>query len=346
MINLKETSKSRIELIYASYGCIFLVLTAGFAGIEVWLTGVSSLSGWVITLFALLLLVLAGLFTRTLEQENRRKENALNEMVAGAINGQPRRTAYSEHAGGALENTIIRYIERTNTYGQKAEEEKKKIQMLLSDISHQTKTPLANIALYTGLLEETSALGDEERQYIVQLKEQSAKLNWLIESLIKMSRLETGILSIRPIQAPVTDSVSRAISQVYALAEQKGMEIRTDGVRDTQANHDVKWTAEALFNILENAVKYSPPGSTIRLSAETNEMFTRIDIADSGIGIKESEWNAIFKRFYRCPETAAEEGVGIGLYLAREILTAQGGYITVASTPGEGSTFSVYLPNN
>lgn len=109
-------------------------------------------------------------------------------------------------------------------------------------------------------------------------------------------------------------------------------------------SHDRKWTSEALFNILDNAVKYTPEGGQIRVSVESWEMYVKIDIADTGIGISEQHQGAIFKRFYREDIVHDVDGIGIGLYLAREIVTLQGGYIRVTSEVGRGSTFSVFLP--
>ena len=109
-------------------------------------------------------------------------------------------------------------------------------------------------------------------------------------------------------------------------------------------SHDRKWTGEALFNLLDNAIKYTPAGGRINVSAENREMYLKIDIADTGMGIAEQNQGAIFKRFYREERARDAEGIGIGLYLAREIITMQGGYILVSSSPGQGSTFSVFLP--
>lgn len=109
-------------------------------------------------------------------------------------------------------------------------------------------------------------------------------------------------------------------------------------------DHDSKWTAEALFNLLDNAVKYTPAGGKITVTVEKWEMYVEIKVADTGKGISESNQAAIFRRFYREEEVHEQPGVGIGLYLAREIVTKQGGYIKVVSELGNGSAFSIMLP--
>ena len=117
-----------------------------------------------------------------------------------------------------------------------------------------------------------------------------------------------------------------------------------DCLENLVVSHDRKWTGEALFNILDNAVKYTPEGGQICVLVESLEMYVKIDIADTGIGISEQDQGAIFKRFYREDIVHDADGIGIGLYLAREIVTLQGGYIRVTSEVGRGSTFSVFLP--
>ena len=109
-------------------------------------------------------------------------------------------------------------------------------------------------------------------------------------------------------------------------------------------SHDSKWTSEALFNLLDNAVKYTPPGGKISVSVVLWEMYVELKVTDTGKGPSESNQASIFRRFYREEEVHEQQGVGIGLYLAREIVTRQGGYIKVVSEPGHGSEFSIMLP--
>ncbi|WP_243002707.1 sensor histidine kinase [Lachnotalea glycerini] len=127
------------------------------------------------------------------------------------------------------------------------------------------------------------------------------------------------------------------------MAENKNIEVTVDCNEEIFVCHDEKWTTEALFNILDNAVKYTPSEGKIHISVQQLEMYTKIDISDNGRGIKENHHATIFKRFYR--EESDEDGLGIGLYLAREIISLQGGYIKVTSKLGKGATFSVYLLN-
>lgn len=162
---------------------------------------------------------------------------------------------------------------------------------------------------------------------------------------MKMSRLETSLIHLEVKPARIFDTLFQALSQVGAKAEFKEIQLSCSCDEDLVVSHDPKWTQEALFNILDNAVKYTPEGGRITVNTEVWEMFTKIDISDTGIGIAREHYEDIFKRFYREGKVHLEEGVGIGLYLSRQIITRQGGYIRVSSKEGEGTTFSVFLPN-
>ena len=135
-----------------------------------------------------------------------------------------------------------------------------------------------------------------------------------------------------------------AASQTAPKAEAKDIALTVEPA-DLTARFDPKWTTEALYNLVDNAVKYTPSGGAVTLRARAYELFCRIDVTDTGPGIPEAEQARIFQRFYRSPSASEEEGVGIGLYLARQIAAGQGGYLKVSSRPGAGSTFSLFLPS-
>jgi signal transduction histidine kinase len=282
--------------------------------------------------------------------------NKLDEMLEKAINGSFGETAYDESRLSALETKLNRYLSICTVSSKNLSEEKEKVKTLISDISHQTKTPLANILLYSQILLEKAGrveaevnteprgqLTQMEIECIRQICTQSEKLDFLISALIKTSRLETGIISVKPELQDVNQLIETALKEILPKAEAKSIKLNRSHYNGT-ACFDRKWTAEALFNILDNAVKYTPDGGSITISATAYELFYRIDIADNGIGIAEEELSKIFGRFYRSLEVNQDEGVGIGLYLAREIISAQGGYIKVKSRRGFGSVFSVFLP--
>lgn len=275
----------------------------------------------------------------------RRTVRRLDRMLSTAIDGGFGEESFDESAPSALESRMARFLNGSARSLRGVQRQRESIQRLLSDISHQTKTPLANLKLYSSLLmeEELTPRQREQAQVIFQ---QSEKLSFLIETLVKLSRLETDVLAVTPKLQPLSPLLERAASQAKAAAEQKGiaLQLHLQQQAEMKALYDLRWTAEALGNLLDNAVKYTPPGGCIQVSATQYELFCRIDVHDNGIGVAEEEQAQIFGRFYRGRQVREQEGLGIGLYLAREIAQKQGGYLKLSSRPGQGSTFSLYLP--
>lgn len=296
----------------------------------------------VLGIMALAALLLLGLW---LWLDARRTVRRLDRMLSTAIDGGFGEESFDESAPSALESRMARFLNGSARSLRGVQRQRESIQRLLSDISHQTKTPLANLKLYSSLLmeEELTPRQREQAQVIFQ---QSEKLSFLIETLVKLSRLETDVLAVTPKSQPLAPLLERAASQAKAAAEQKGiaLQLHLQQQAEMKALYDLRWTAEALGNLLDNAVKYTPPGGCIQVSATQYELFCRIDVRDNGIGIAEEEQAQIFGRFYRGRQVREQEGLGIGLYLAREIAQKQGGYLKLSSRPGQGSTFSLYLP--
>lgn len=222
--------------------------------------------------------------------------------------------------------------------------EKRQMKALISDISHQTKTPLANMKLYQEFLQE-EALSEKGREFLNRLEEQTGKLEFLLQSMVKMSRLETGILQIRKERGDLYQTLTAAVSQIVPAAAQKEIEVYVKCEEHQPLDYDKKWTEEAIFNVLDNAVKYTDRGGKICVTVTRQEIFTKISVQDNGKGIQLERQAEIFMRFYREPEVHAQNGVGIGLYLTRRILELQNGYIEVHSEIGKGSEFCMYFPN-
>ena len=296
----------------------------------------------VLGLVALAALLLLGLW---LWLDARRTVRRLDRMLSTAIDGGFGEESFDESAPSALESRMARFLNGSARSLRGVQRQRESIQRMLSDISHQTKTPLANLKLYSSLLmeEELTPRQREQAQVILQ---QSEKLSFLIETLVKLSRLETDVLAVTPKSQPLSPLLERAASQAKAAAERKGiaLQLHLQQQAEMKALYDLRWTAEALGNLLDNAVKYTPPDGCIQVSATQYELFCRIDVRDNGIGVAEEEQAQIFGRFYRGRQVREQEGLGIGLYLAREIAQKQGGYLKLSSRPGQGSTFSLYLP--
>jgi len=266
----------------------------------------------------------------------------IDKMLDSAIDNTFSETTFTEKRLSKLESKMYRFLMSGSTALKQINSEKDGIKTLIADISHQTKTPLSNILLYTQLLKELPDLADNEKEIVAQIEKQTEKLSFLITSLIKTSRLENGIINVTPKE----NSVKKLLECVdyENIAAAKGISYHIENTTEITAVFDFKWTLEAVSNIVDNAIKYTPAGGAVTLSAKEYEMFACISVADTGIGISEEETAEIFTRFYRSPEVSDERGVGIGLYLAREILAKEGGYIKVSSVKGNGSVFSVFLP--
>lgn len=282
---------------------------------------------------------------------------------------------------------------------EESRREKQQLLEMISEITHQIKTPVSNLRMYCEMLSEeeaplfpaasdfVSAAKDPARQgapctapaasaspsqdapYPASaagaaarqdtpgheiacrrdankiMEQQLIKLDFLLDTLLKASRLETDMIHPDMENRRILDTLAAAVNNIMHKAELKHIEISVDCRSSIQVCHDRKWTAEAIENILDNAVKYTPENGSIRILVRVGEMYTEIRIQDTGKGIDPAHINDIFKRFYREKSVSQEEGLGLGLYLARYIITLQKGYIAVRSAPGEGSCFSVCLPN-
>lgn len=261
----------------------------------------------------------------------------LNQMLDKALEGAFREEEYNENLLSAAETKLAHYLTATQTSSQRIQEEKDAIKTLIADISHQTKTPVANVLLYAQLLEE-----QHPGEYTAALSGQARKLQSLIDALVKTSRLETGILVLRPRPGSLSPVLEETAVQFFPLAAAKGLTLTVEPT-EAEAVFDSRWTIEALCNLVENAVKYTPSG---RVKVEVREygLFVRIDVTDTGPGVPEAEQAKIFQRFYRGQQTQDAACVGVGLYLVRQIAEGQGGFVKVFSKPGQGTRFSLFLP--
>lgn len=275
----------------------------------------------------------------------------LDEMLTDAINGSFIESVYDETELSRLESKFRQYLTAKEMSEEKVRAERKAIKELVTDISHQTKTPIANICLYTQLLEEISS--SDMLPYVEQIRMQAEKLEFLIQALTKISRLESDMIRLQPKAQPVALLVGKAVREMQGRAEVKNIRITVEHAsymesaadsEEIHAVYDARWTGEALGNLLDNSVKYSPESSRIRVSVKALELFVRISVEDEGPGIPVEERAQIFERFYRGKNAAREEGNGVGLYLTRMILQRERGYVKVSSGARGGSCFHLYLP--
>lgn len=273
----------------------------------------------------------------------RRSLKRMCDMIQAAMDGTFRAETFDESLYASVESKLAEYLSASETQKGKISAEQDKTKTLIADISHQTKTPIANLLLYTELLKEEE--GGKDSGTVALLESQVKKLDFLIRSLVKLSRLETGILVLHPKKNELSALLEEAQKQYAAKAAEKRLylHVHAKEAQEITARFDPKWTLEALGNLIDNAIKYTEAGG-VTVSVRPYELFVSVEVTDTGIGIAEQEQARVFGRFYRSAAVSDSEGVGIGLYLAREIIKQESGYIQVASEVGKGTTFSLYLP--
>ncbi len=296
----------------------------------------------VLILFALLLLLDF--------LHNRYNDDLLEQitLLIEALVEQQERQIFSEAEDtltARLQHQLLKLRNILTAQNQMLAQEKEQIKTLISDISHQIKTPIAAANTFAELLSDGELSAEERTEYITTLQMSLGKLTFLTNSLIKMSRLESGIISLKPEKNSLNEIVLQAVKTVYAKAKEKGILITFECDQSFEAVLDFNWTAEAISNVIDNAVKYTPQGGFVRLQITEYPSFLRLDISDNGVGIPEEEQAKIFGRFYRGKQSVGTDGVGIGLYLTREIINKQNGYMKVSSDEN-GSTFSMFLKKN
>lgn len=270
----------------------------------------------------------------------------LQDMLEDAVSGKLGEKHLDETKLSLIENSMWRFLCDCRMAYEQIEKQKKRIQILLSDISHQTLTPVSNLMLYSQLLEETlselSVQPEGVSEEVRAIQEETEKLDFLIQSLVKLSRMEQGIISVYPRKQKIGDVLWEVKTAFSKKADGKQIALEVS-VSEETAVFDLKWTVEAVGNIVDNAIKYTPYGGKVSVNIIAYPMFLCIRVSDNGIGIAEEEQAKIFTRFYRSAAVKEQQGVGIGLYLAREIIREQNGYVKVESELGKGSVFSVFL---
>lgn len=307
---------------------------------------------------ALLFLVAAGVIGITIFKKYRTMHHDF-ELISNYLeafeNGDYQFRTEELYMKEGLHSQIVEQLERMGmameVMKDRMVDEKENTKALITDISHQLKTPLAALRLSDDLLKDEQITREEKSEIMGRSGLELTKLQTLMDSLTNLSRMEAGMIQIKPAVGDIVDTLTKAVSSVYMKAYQKQIEIEMDeaveklSIHDREINHDVKWTEEAVINLLDNAIKYSGEHTTVRIQIEAKISYILILITDEGIGIKKEEYGNIFQRFYRIGTNGTkQEGSGVGLYLARCIIEAQGGNIRVKSVYGAGSTFQIMLP--
>lgn len=304
---------------------------------------------WQAVLIILGIVFLMVLLTYVWYRRLREKVNTTMEQVDATIDGliHHRRPQYFSETEdsllGKFQSEILQLHDMLTSYESREKELRESLSGSISDLVHQINTPITNIRMYSGFLQDGGLTDEEQRQFAIKIQKQADKLSWLGEGFAKVSRMESGIISLQPEVQKILPILLRAIDQVTLKAQEHGNEIALEGDQKQEAYLDAKWTEEVFYNLLDNAVKYSDEGSRIVVAMTRYEMYIRVDVRNCGLKIEKEEYPKVFQRFYRSGQVQEQEGVGLGLYLAREIVRGQQGYMKVGRNEVGETVFSVFL---
>lgn len=279
-------------------------------------------------------------------REKRKTYRRIDELLDRVLNQEIILDSdVKEGEYSALVSKIKQIQEVLENHARSAETEKEQVKSLVSNMSHQLKTPLANLSLYAEILGKSELSKERKNEFFSKMQRQIEKLNWMVESLSKMVKLEQNLDDFEIKNTKIRQTILDSVDTVYEKLEKKDIQLDMESFEDRFLYYNRKWTVEVFVNLLENAIKYTEKGGFISIRVKSYELYTEIQISDNGRGIRQEELTDIFKRFYRSPEVENMEGSGIGLYLCNLILEKEKGYITAISEYGKGSCFSVFLQN-
>lgn len=289
--------------------------------------------------------LLAGAVYATCRTEMVQIANMLENTLVSAEQGQlPNKEAFSDESlTHRLALRAVRLAEITQNKAQEQEKSSAELQAIVSDLAHQLRAPLANLTLYADTFSAGDVPPQKQAEFLMVLSGQAHKLDFLVNALVKTGRLETGAIQMTPQIAPLMHTLEQAAALAKPLAEAKGLLFTWDCPKELLLPHDPKWTAEAVFNLLDNAIKYTARGC-VTLTASRWEIYTCIEVTDTGMGFVQEDAAKLFGRFYRATQTANTPGIGLGLYIVRQIAQLQGGYVQ-AKALEQGAAFRLFLPN-
>lgn len=305
----------------------------------------SNLMPWAVALFLAVCLAVQVLLYRTARAYMRELVGQLSDLIdqLTQLREAPVFPPLEDTILSRLQQQVERLASIWAGLNRQAKRDRDEIQSLVSDLSHQLKTPVATVKIYGSLLSQPELSPEQRQEYGSRMQLALERLDFLLDSMVKLSRLESGSIRLQPQANDVEELVLNAALQVRKAAEEKEIDLSIQPLdRPVQVLCDKKWTEEAVFNILDNGVKYTPRGGRVRVSLATYETYCRINISDTGQEIAPEEISKIFQRFYRGRAAQTVDGAGLGLPLARKIVQEQGGWIKVVSKKEE-TMFSVFL---
>jgi len=290
--------------------------------------------------FALILIIFFLLSLNRIYYRIRKISEGAEAVVEGDF--QPIEGGRDEGDIGFLISQFNLMTQRLSENVQALKNEKLFLKRLITDISHQLKTPLASLIMFNDILKNDLTISEQERNtFINESKDQLDRIDWLIKNLLKMAKLEGGVVEFQKKMAPIHNSIEKSLAGLKYFADEKNINISVSGDRNICVKHDVSWTVEAFSNIIKNCIEHSANGGNIEISWEENNVFLEVTISDKGMGISSEELPRIFDRFYKGPNSCNPTNIGIGLYITKSVIEGQGGAVYVSSEPGKGTKFTI-----
>lgn len=252
---------------------------------------------------------------------------------------------YDEGDMNTLKNDIYKVTTLLREQEHYSKQEKKYLESVLSDISHQLKTPLTSMYVINDILENDEIELSKKKEMLSKNKNQLKRIEWLVTSLLKLSRLDSGVVQMKPEKVLVEKLIQQALDPLRIPIELKEQNIIIEGNQKMKAELDFEWTVEALVNLFKNAHEHTANGGTIQINYKDNPIYVEIQIQDNGEGIEATDLPHIFERFYK-GNSNNKESIGIGLNMAASIIQKQNGTISVQSKKEKGTTFTIRFYKN
>ncbi|HLS07070.1 MAG TPA: HAMP domain-containing sensor histidine kinase [Bacillota bacterium] len=320
-----------IRILFIIKGVISLIaIISGFF--------MSNHTGWLILTVVAVLLLVSLIFTRWRYREIEKLINYLREISSGNYSLDVRDNAEGELS--VLKNEIYKVTTILSEHTAHLESNKHHLTNAISDISHQIKTPLTSMVVMADLLDEPHLPMEKRREFIQNIHTQLERLNWLVTSLLKLSKLDSGTVQFKRDSVNLNKLLKQSVESLSVPIDVKQQTVTVEGDEEISLINDREWTKEAFINILKNCIEHTPEKEKIVISFKENVLYTEVLITDNGPGIAQEDLPYIFQRFYK-GKHASDQSVGIGLALAYRIITDQGGDLEVLSEKGHGTQFSV-----
>lgn len=283
-------------------------------------------------------------FLVIMEKKNNKRMGQLTEYLMKVQDRLelPEMQTVGEDQFGILQSEIYKLVALLKEQSSAAIKEKEYLAKMLSDISHQIKTPMTSITIMTDLLKNPELSEEKRLEFVSKIDSQVSRTTWLVRNLLTLSELEADVLKLKKESVNVYGMLKKIVDSFGIIVELKEVRMVMESRENIFVLCDERWTMEAISNIVKNCIEHTDPGGCIRIGVEQNNISTKITVKDSGKGIAKEHLPHIFNRFYKV-DTNSKNSVGIGLAISKQVILLQNGTIDVESQLGEGTRFLIKL---